>query len=98
MGPQWYQTQGRPSGLPVYGLTWSGRVVTLLELSPRDWERLALKEVTGLIPEGWKTWYPVEPQDQERVLAERQRRIDERKRPGSESQWRPPRRVRRIRN
>jgi hypothetical protein len=91
----------RPSSLPVYGWTAAGRVMVLLDLSPRDWDRLDVRKVTGLVPDGWRGgWYPVEPEDRERVLAERQRLADAR-RPArgasSSSAYRRPPRVRRYR-
>jgi hypothetical protein len=61
----------RPGGLPVYGWTAADRVVILLDLSAKDWERV--RRVTGLVPDGWTCWYPVDPGDRDRLLEERER-------------------------
>ena len=42
----------RPCTPPIYGWTAKDRVVVLLDLSPRDWDRLDIRGVTGLVPDG----------------------------------------------
>jgi hypothetical protein len=87
----------RPSTLPVYGSTAKDRVVILLDLTARDWDRLEIRRVIGLIPDGWiGGWYPAEPEDRERVLRERARLADAR-RPSARATYRRPPRVRRHR-
>jgi hypothetical protein len=61
----------RPAGRPLYGLTERGRVLELITLTPRGWDWARIRTVTGLIPDGWDTWYPPEPGDRERALAAR---------------------------
>jgi hypothetical protein len=62
----------RPAGLPLYGLADRGRSVReLITLTPKKWDEARIRLVTGLIPDGWDGWYPVEPDDRVRVLAAR---------------------------
>jgi hypothetical protein len=86
---------GRPSGLPVYGLTARGRVHELVTLSPRQWEKVDIRSVTGLIPDGWSAWHPLAPDDKDRVLVERKRLIEELKAKRAAKSRRPPQRYRR---
>jgi hypothetical protein len=89
------ETSPRPAGLPTHGLTKNLRVVVLLDLSPRDWDRLEIRKVTGLMEHGWTTWHRIEPSDRERVLEQRKCLLDEkcrsRPRNGVGPRRRPPR-------
>jgi hypothetical protein len=91
------EMSARPPGLPAYGLTARGSVVELITLAPRDWDARGIRLVTGLIPEGWKEWYPVEAGDRERILAAREAARQNARAAAPTKPRRPPLRVRRPR-